>query len=256
MWKWLFAPLAMGIVWSVAGCGSANEMPMTGGGPWFVLRESPASVGAGMESFRVLYVGADGLVQISQETGEGIIATLQQGHVDTKSFFEILPSELPSHTALASPQASPTMVVEGRGALIRLAYRRADSKRMDWSGPPDSIPAPVSKLIQRARDLQASARLSVAAPGNYLRASKVPDWVAREWRKTDLLTTVTADQLDRSLLLRHALQHEERLVPVPPGKNPYAAIGKAFVTLRDVKLWVNDDVFQVRSLVFSRRVPQ
>ena len=91
-----------------------------------------------------------------------------------------------------------------------------------WAGASDAVPSPLQKLVQDSSALAETLKVKKTPAGAFVRANILSADRLDEYRVFKLLKTVeNLDELDP--VLQDALLNPCRLIPVPEGKNPFAA---------------------------------
>lgn len=141
--------------------------------PFVFVSLVEAKVGGRPASSESYYVGHDGLVQVSEESTDGVVHRLRHGQMDTEPFFENL-SQLHS-TDSAEPgdnSAEPDELPEFFPPTVVLAYAAPSGEFLTFEYQQDQPPQPAASLVARITALGERQGLVDAEPGLFARARR------------------------------------------------------------------------------------
>ncbi len=132
-----------------------------------------AKVGGRPASSESFYVGRDGLVQVSEESTDGVLHRLRQGQLDTESFFDGLSQVVPSDSADAvDGSAESDELPEFFPPAVVLAYAAPSGEFLMTEYRQDHLPERVASFVAQVTALGEQPDLVDAEPGLYARAQR------------------------------------------------------------------------------------
>ncbi|MBI3926361.1 MAG: hypothetical protein HY319_12545 [Armatimonadetes bacterium] len=225
----LMAAALLGAVWVPL---SADPQPAPGPGFVYLARYGPVG-GPVPGEVQSLYVGLDGLLQLSRESWGDQIHALEEKKLSDVEAFRRLAGKVPRPFRETNVSAQ-----EGVPARLLLRSWTREHGPAGWQGPTNAIPKEIQKL-------------AACPPGVYLRAIQVTDSELAGMKGVKFRSP-SSQMLSASPELSQSLKHPYRLVPVPGGKNPFQAFHQSFVPQRSVlEVRLGKTRYQVRSLRYD-----
>jgi len=209
----------------------------------FVEEQPPATSESRSVNARVVYVSGAGQVQ-SYRCENDLILGLAESTLPVEGLMRRLaglPTASLSGLADATDAlAPPSQALSGH---LRIAIRRSGGELAVWEGAPGVLPSALRKTVQEAWALAAQAAPVPSASGSVLRADRMSAERRDECRALKFFKPAPLPH-ERNPALSAALASPFRLIPLPAGARPLAAMAAKGESARAPCL-VNDEGYEV-----------
>jgi hypothetical protein len=217
----------------------------------FVMVSGPQY--GGMPTRRdVIYLGRDGLLQISRERTDDVILRLGESRVEPTGLLERAAAAEPLPSPIPPSQGGENIIVlpeyTGETLLIEMGLCSGSNRR--WAGGMDSVPKALLDIVEGAQGLGRQVQQDTGGfEEGYIRAQLLAPDKVDQLQRADLIVEMSDQLLDDNPGLEEAISHPRRLVSIPSGAFPHNAGHLLTAGVRSLHVSDGANVWQVRNLI-------
>ncbi len=238
------------LVFSAASCGrhstdTSDRIELT---DYLYVHETSGQKGGMPTQVKAIYLSADGVGQLTEETTNDTIVRLWTSTVRAEQLLRDLSKTSFGKQSEPGPPKPTDLLTEYTPPTLLIEALDADGKTRSWEGDPKRLPVELASVVEKARRLVKSGdRFAMSAGTRYIRATVLTARAANDMREAGVLREAAVCDMDRTPLVRSAITHPRMLVCVDAVENPYGKLG-VFSRGRSVALSIDSRAFQVRNL--------